>query len=492
MPPAVQYDATDPLSRFLLPPPGETPEDRAARLQAEALAVQKSREIDDEIKKQAKDKKEFVKVLLLGQAESGKSTTLKNMKLVYAKDSFRAERGSWVPIVHFNILRQMVSVVRLVEEAIGLQEAEEASRQRESSESRLDPERQSVEARGRLQFTNDHRVLCMRLRPLLDLESTFTAHLNPYLSPALDSQRSTLGRREVFVQSHFAWIKHFQPGGSVGVGANAGQQNHHRTSKGDALRNELARVLNALAKTILALWTDQVVRRLLNCRGVRLELEAGFFLDDVERVTALNYEPTDLDVCKARLKTVGVSETHLVVSSLFQRKYWVVYDVGGSRTQRATWKPYFEDVNAIVFLAPLSAFNQQLEEDPEINRLADSLMLWKDISGSPLLVNAHLILFLNKIDLLQKKLEQGIEFGNYIHHYSGSNDLEAVCKYMKKRFLSVNKEAQSKIKLSSKSSVARLVRVFPTSVLDIEATSRIIVQVQDTILGSAIQSCDLV
>ena len=206
---------------------------------------------------------------------------------MYAKESFRAERVSWVPIVHFNILRQIVSVIRLVEEAISLQDAEEASRQSESSEPTLDPEQQRL---TRHLFTNEHRVLCMRLRPLVDLESTFTAHLNPYMSLNRDSHRSTIGKREVFVQSHFAWIKHFQPGS---LGANAGQQNHHRTSKGDALRNELARVLNASVINILTFWNDQMVRRLLDDRGVRLDLEAGFFLDDVARVTSLNYEPTD-------------------------------------------------------------------------------------------------------------------------------------------------------------------------------------------------------
>ena len=70
MPPpdsSTSYDTTDPLSRFLLPIPGETPEDKAARLQMEALATQRSREIDDELKIHAKNKKECVKILLLGR-----------------------------------------------------------------------------------------------------------------------------------------------------------------------------------------------------------------------------------------------------------------------------------------------------------------------------------------------------------------------------------------------------------------------------------------
>jgi guanine nucleotide-binding protein alpha-1 subunit len=99
-----------------------------------------------------------------------------------------------------------------------------------------------------------------------------------------------------------------------------------------------------------------------------------------------------VDVCKARLKTVGVTETPLKVKASLGHTDWLVIDIGGSRTHRAAWKPFFEDgeerykpptisvnhplVNAIVFLAPLSAYNQKLEEMPEINRLEDSLLLW--------------------------------------------------------------------------------------------------------------------
>lgn len=36
--------------------------------------------------------------------------------------------------------------------------------------------------------------------------------------------------------------------------------------------------------------------------------------------------------------------------------------------QRPHWIPYFDDVQAIIFLAPL-AFNLMLEEDPKVNRL---------------------------------------------------------------------------------------------------------------------------
>ena len=58
-------------------------------------------------------------------------------------------------------------------------------------------------------------------------------------------------------------------------------------------------------------------------------------------------------------------------------------------------------VNALIFLAPISAFDQVLAEDPRVNRLEDSLLLWRAIVANKLLAHVNIILFLNKVDLLQ-------------------------------------------------------------------------------------------
>lgn len=53
--------------------------------------------------------------------------------------------------------------------------------------------------------------------------------------------------------------------------------------------------------------------------------------------------------------------------------------------KRSAWYPYFMDVNAIIFLAPISVFDESLEEDPTVNRLEDTYLLWKAVVSSKLL-----------------------------------------------------------------------------------------------------------
>lgn len=98
--------------------------------------------------------------------------------------------------------------------------------------------------------------------------------------------------------------------------------------------------------------------------------------------------------------------------------------------QRAAWPPYFDDLNAIIFLAPISCFDEKLAEDRRVNRLEDSLLLWKAVCANKLLRHTQLTLFLNKCDLLEKKLEAGVQFRNYVPSYGEGkrNDVETVTK----------------------------------------------------------------
>lgn len=70
---------SDPLAAALMPPPNESAADRERRLEAESEAKRVSDGIDEMLRAEKKEKKAKpeIKVLILGQSESGKSTTLK-------------------------------------------------------------------------------------------------------------------------------------------------------------------------------------------------------------------------------------------------------------------------------------------------------------------------------------------------------------------------------------------------------------------------------
>jgi guanine nucleotide-binding protein subunit alpha len=51
----------------------------------------------------------------------------------------------------------------------------------------------------------------------------------------------------------------------------------------------------------------------------------------------------------------------------------------------------------IIFLCPVSCFDERLDEDVRVNRLEDSTLLWRSICSSKLLTKTQLILFLVRV-----------------------------------------------------------------------------------------------
>lgn len=72
----VRYDPDDPLAAALAPPPGESAEERAARVRREEEAKRVNDEIDERLREERaawKRRRSDFKLLLLGQSESGTS-----------------------------------------------------------------------------------------------------------------------------------------------------------------------------------------------------------------------------------------------------------------------------------------------------------------------------------------------------------------------------------------------------------------------------------
>ena len=87
-------------------------------------------------------------------------------------------------------------------------------------------------------------------------------------------------------------------------------------------------------------------------------------------------------------------------------------------------------MQAIIFLAPLT-FNLALEEDPSVNRIEDSIIIWKAICSNRLLERTTIILFLNKMDVLSAALESGLQVKDYVTSYGDlPNDMPSVAKCM--------------------------------------------------------------
>ncbi|GAB5587430.1 hypothetical protein Unana1_02330 [Umbelopsis nana] len=203
-------------------------------------------------------------------------------------------------------------------------------------------------------------------------------------------------------------------------------------------------IFHRAAPSIKFIWGDPAAQEVYQ-RGLvkTMQDSSAVFLDEIDRLAADWYTPTDADILMARVRTFGVTEHQFKIESVTYR----IFDVGGQRSQRQGWAPYFDDCSAIIFVAAISSFDQYLREEPSVNRLFDALQLFESICNHRLLRSTSIILFLNKIDVLQRKLANGTRLSHYFKDYTGPNDYQYVTSYFQHLFFSQNKVPQKEIYL---------------------------------------------
>ncbi|KAJ3732515.1 guanine nucleotide-binding protein [Lentinula guzmanii] len=495
------YSQDDPLSEALKPPESETEAEREARLEQEAEAKRVSEQIDEELRlerESLKKKRGDVKLLLLGQAESGKSTLQRQFQLMYKPHSLEQERASWRTVIYFNVVRSIKHILNTLESwddyvdddvafDSPISKYMGASRSGTSSPviTNLPSENDRAHSRSASPFQGNAETsrsniasLRRRLSPLIGTDAALADRLSGGITV------SGSGKGGVFVRSGWQARTIENP-----LGRRRGRNPDELSAKKpddihDALVQDVSHMLDASKDDIRELWAHATVKELIAKRRLKLDEWSEFFLRHISRVAASDYVPSTDDILHARIQTMGVAEHVFDVNIHGKSVSWHLFDVGGARGQRHTWVPYFDDANAIIFVAPVSAFDQYLEEDPRTNRIDDSLQLFTQICSSPLLKNAHLVLFLNKTDLLRSKLDNGLRVKKYITSFGERmNDYETVVQYFRAHFLQVHRRNNEN---------RRVLYTHFTSVVDTKATQRIIGNVRDSIFRGYLQSAALV
>jgi len=167
-------------------------------------------------------------------------------------------------------------------------------------------------------------------------------------------------------------------------------------------QGETPQMSETYVSNLRMLWKDDGIQKAF-ARSSEFQLNdsTGYFMDELDRITAQGYVPNEQDVLRCRAKTTGITEIEFKVG---QNKFKLV-DVGGQRSERKKWIHCFQDVTAVLFCVSLSEFDQKLYEDETVNRIDESLKLFDEICNSHWFEKNNIILFLNKKDLFLKKLE---------------------------------------------------------------------------------------
>ncbi|KAF8828157.1 hypothetical protein HHX47_DHR4000886 [Lentinula edodes] len=387
-------DSWDPLTNAISPPSDESAQEREIRIKHELEAKQKSDAIDEDLNRQrAAEKKgpKPVRVLLLGQSESGKSTFLKFFKLMHDPKAFSAERASWRAVIQLNVVRSIHVI---------LDAMTHPSQPRHDPRKQITSSTSSSPLSGEIPLPEDTSdvepeliQIRYRLSSLLQVEDFLTRQLTP-------KDYSEVGTTQLAPMNH---IKHVATELAINSSVPWKQRFDRLVGKGDTERmiidwddpNDPGKILHACREDMIRLWQHPNVQQMLEKQNLRLEEMAGFFLDSLSEITAERYLPSDEHILRARLKTLGVSEHQVKVATLaVTGEFSMLEGIG------------LYEASSLCFV---------LAEAPKVNRLEDSVSLWASIVANKILQRTDLILFLNKCDLMAAKLASGIKLKDYVY-----------------------------------------------------------------------------
>ena len=169
---------------------------------------------------------------------------------------------------------------------------------------------------------------------------------------------------------------------------------------------------------------------------IHMTKSAVDFLQRVGELFDPDYVPSIQDILLERTPSTGIKEYMFTLKSGGRKYSFRMMDVGGQKNERKKWIHAFERVNAVIFVAAISEFDQELEEEPGTNRLSGSVDLFQQVAKLEWFPprDTSLILFLNKVDLFDSKI-RSVAFSKHFPSYRGrDNDGQSVKSFIEKMF----------------------------------------------------------
>jgi len=190
----------------------------------------------------------------------------------------------------------------------------------------------------------------------------------------------------------------------------------------------------ALADCVDALWKDKgVMATWEHVNELQIPESSSYFFNKVKDLVAEDYIPSTDDILRSRKRTLGIQENQFTVKG----NSFKVVDVGGQRNERRKWIQAFDEVQAVLFVAGISEYNQKVWEDEKTNRLVEAWDLFAEQCNSDYFKETDFVVFLNKSDLFKDKLEH-VALKDYFEEYIGDNSFDDAAKWIEGKFADKN------------------------------------------------------
>ncbi|KAJ7314184.1 heterotrimeric G protein alpha subunit 4 [Mycena albidolilacea] len=153
---------------------------------------------------------------------------------------------------------------------------------------------------------------------------------------------------------------------------------------------------------IIALWNHSTVQEARRRgRETALQENLPYLYANLSRFFSPSFIPTHRDILHLHERTIGTTETTLIVNGMDT----LVVDVGGAISERRKWIDAFADLTVIIYTVSLTGYSRFLVEDPFRNQMQDSLLIWDSICNAGWFRRIPIILCFTKNDLFEQEIQ---------------------------------------------------------------------------------------
>jgi len=190
------------------------------------------------------------------------------------------------------------------------------------------------------------------------------------------------------------------------------------------------------------LWADPHIKKTLEYKNqFQLIDTVEYLFENMDKYFRDEYIPTFTDLLHSRQRTTGVNKIKFVLQDRQGgiEEIYEIFDVGGQKNERRKWMHFFDNTAAIIFVAALSGYNQLLWEDNRNNRMREAIGLFRGIVNLEIFKKSHVILFLNKSDLFEKKVGK-YPVKEHFKDFEGQETKDEIINFFKTKFKEQRRE----------------------------------------------------
>jgi GTPase SAR1 family protein len=159
-----------------------------------------------------------------------------------------------------------------------------------------------------------------------------------------------------------------------------------------------------------------------------------YFFGKLDDLREDDYVPTDEDILRARIRSIGIDSVTFSLDGAFIR----IYDVGGQKSERGKWARVQEEIGGIIFCVSFADFDKPMfEELPKIvPRIHDALDIFADLTHQQKFLEFPFFFIANKFDSFTEKVQDSDCFLRVFPDYSGDpHDPQACAEYITQKFI---------------------------------------------------------